>query len=148
MRKIEKLMTDAIITHKPFFLNNTIVIQGNYGSRQYTRVLLHGHQIAFFGDQREVVTLAGWNTRTTKSRIRALLTSALSKPARIRSHKGLCQYMDTRQPDIWHDLPSTSYLVYDKMTKELSLFPSEHNCKAYQWADGTFHKRPSPLLCQ
>ena len=119
MRKIENLMIDAIIARKPFQQDNTVVIQGNYGSRQYMRVLLHGHQIALFGDQREVVTLAGWNTPTTKSRIRALLTSALSIPARIRTRKGLCQYEDTRQPGIWHDLPSTSYLVYDKMTKEL-----------------------------
>ena len=119
MRQIEKLMTDAIITHEPFFLNNTIVIQGTYGSRQYTRVLLHGNMISLIGDRREVVTLAGWNTLTTKSRIRALLTSALSMPACIRTHKGTCQYEDTRTPDVWHDLPNKSYLVYDKMTGEL-----------------------------
>ena len=122
MRKIEKLMVEAIITHKPFVLANTMVIQGNYGGRHYTRVLLHGHQIALFGDQREVVTLAGWNTQTTKSRIHALLTSsALSMPARIRTRKGLCQYEDLREPGVWHDLPDRAYLVYDKKSSELSL---------------------------
>lgn len=121
MRKIEKLMIDAIIARKTFQQDNTMVIQGNYGGRHYTRVLLHGHQIALFGDQREVVTLAGWNTPTTKSRIRALLTSALSMPACIRTHKGACQYEDTRTPDVWHDLPDTAYLSYDKMTGALSL---------------------------
>lgn len=121
MRKIEKLMIEAISTHKPFVLANTMVIQGTYGGRHYTRVLLHGHQIALLGAQREVVTLAGWNTPTTKSRIRALLTSALAMPARIRSHKGLCQYEDTRQPGIWHDLPDNAYLVYNKKSCALSL---------------------------
>lgn len=121
MRKIEKLMVEAIITHKPFVLANTMVIQGTYGSRPYTRVLLHGNMISLIGDQREVVTLAGWNTLTTKSRIHALLTSALSMPARIRTRKGLCQYEDTRQPGIWHDLPDTAYLLYDKESCDLSL---------------------------
>lgn len=121
MRKIEKLMIDAIIARKPFQQDNTVVIQGNYGSRQYMRVLLHDNMISLIGNQQEVITLAGWNTQTTKSRIHALLTSALSMPARIRTHKGTCQYMDTRQPDIWHDLPNDAYLVYNKMTGDLSL---------------------------
>ena len=121
MRKIEKLMIDAIIARKTFQQDNTVVIQGTYGSRQYTRVLLHGNMIALFGKQREVVTLAVWNTQTTKSRVHVLLLYVLDMPARIRTHKGTCQYMDTRQPDIWHDLPNDAYLVYDKRTGDLSL---------------------------
>lgn len=117
MRKIEEKMVHAILSRTPFYDDNTTAEV----APDFIRVLLHGNMISLIGKQREVVTLAGWNTQTTKSRVHVLLLYVLDMPARIRTHKGTCQYIDTRQPDIWHDLPNKSYLVYDKMTGELSL---------------------------
>lgn len=121
MRKIETLMVTAIKNGHTLHRDNTIVTIGNYGYGNITSVMLHGNVIAKLGKRLEYITLAGWDTQTTKSRLHALLTSALSMPARIRTHKGLCQYEDTRQPDVWHDLPSNAYLVYDKRTGDIQL---------------------------
>ena len=115
MRKIEEKMVRAILSRTSFHDDNTAAEV----APDFIRVLLHDNMISLIGKQREVVTLAGWNTQTTKSRVHVLLLYVLDMPARIRTHKGTCQYEDTRTPDVWHDLPSTSYLVYDKMTKEL-----------------------------
>lgn len=121
MRKVEKLMITAVKAGNTLHRDNTLVTVGDYGFGPITSVMLHYNVIAKIGRRMECITLAGWNTQTTKSRIHALLTSALSMPIRIRTHKGTCQYMDTRQPDIWHDLPDDAWLLYNKRTGSLDL---------------------------
>lgn len=68
MRQIEKLMLQAINTKQNFKLSNTEVrnIKGNIF------VTLHGNLIYARIDNKDYYSNAGWNTRTTASRLRAL----------------------------------------------------------------------------
>ena len=68
MRQIEKLMLQAINTKQNFKLSNTEVknIKGSIF------VTLHGNLIYARIDNKDYYSNAGWNTRTTASRLRAL----------------------------------------------------------------------------
>lgn len=82
-RKIETEMISAIRAGKSAKLSNTVVeVNG-----QSTFVRLHGNLIAIIGHPLEGTcwTLAGWNTTTTRSRIRALANAFnWAAPANVR----------------------------------------------------------------
>lgn len=93
MRKIESEMLRAVRALKPAKLGNTAVTTGPAG---WADVRLHGHLIATvwperldgYGPARHIeVTLAGWDTPTTRSRLRALLR-AFSPDVVLVHHKG------------------------------------------------------------
>jgi hypothetical protein len=74
MRKIEKLMNDAIHTQKRWSLQNTIVSPIDDVN---VAVYLHGHEIAIVNTYNgftmtNIDTLRRYPTNTTKSRLRAL----------------------------------------------------------------------------
>lgn len=73
MRKIEENMKAAVFTMKNWQQDNTQVKVYTKGGFKVLDVYLHGNKI-FEGweDGRQFFTLAGWNTVTTKSRLRAL----------------------------------------------------------------------------
>ena len=76
MRKIEKLMVDAVNTKKAFSLANTTVsIHTDPRGINIPNVYLHGNHIATIENGVLVVnryTLKQWPSNTTKSRLRAL----------------------------------------------------------------------------
>lgn len=74
MRKIEAEMCNAILAPKNYKNKNTEVEIVN----NVTNVYLHGHRIASFtrnnpGESVLEISLCGWNTQTTRSRINAVL---------------------------------------------------------------------------
>ena len=69
MRKIEKLMNDAITASKDWKLDNTEVINHDGVSEVY----LHNNLIAKIGDTWMQLFDGGWQSNTTKSRLNALL---------------------------------------------------------------------------
>ena len=73
MRQIEQQMCIAIRSNKYFKRGNTEVLVTDNGAE----VFLHGNRIAWYHRPTHClsVTLCGWNTPTTKSRINALLES-------------------------------------------------------------------------
>lgn len=81
MRKIEKLMCDAIASNADHWrLDNTEVIRDGYQTGEETRrhrVYLHGNHIATVSTDPACpfvqVFDGGWQTVTTKSRLNALL---------------------------------------------------------------------------
>jgi hypothetical protein len=71
MRVIEQKMLDAIRARKSVSMGNTTVTCTKAGGWD---VRLHGHLIAVSNDEGGMnFSLAGWPTRTTRSRINALL---------------------------------------------------------------------------
>ena len=72
MRKIETLMNKALINSKNWKLANTEVTFDQESG--HSRVYLHGNHIATIGDNFVTVTDAGYQTRTTKSRLNAIIT--------------------------------------------------------------------------
>jgi hypothetical protein len=70
MRKIEKMMNDAITASKDWRLDNTEVINEDGVSI----VKLHGNKIAEVGDTFIKLFDGGWRTATTKSRLNAILS--------------------------------------------------------------------------
>lgn len=105
MRKIEKKMIAAINAGNNFHGDNTSVVVGEYVS-----VFLHSNLIATLFADRLMVTLAGWATPTTRSRIHAICV-AFTKSRGVGQRKGR-QYLDlpeggemeinTRE---WYSLP-------------------------------------------
>lgn len=77
MRKIEQNMMHAIRHGRAWRSANTATTRTlPHDSVQGVRVWLHGNQIALVPDDQEqpvLVTLAGWDTRTTRSRLNAIL---------------------------------------------------------------------------
>ena len=69
MRKIEKLMNDAITASKDWKLDNTEVVTVDGVSEVY----LHNNLIAKIGDTWMQLFDGGWQSNTTKSRLNALL---------------------------------------------------------------------------
>jgi len=69
MRKIERLMNDAITAGKDFKSGNTQVI--SIGDVSF--VYLHGNHIASVGDNFVQLFDGGWQSVTTKSRLNAIL---------------------------------------------------------------------------
>lgn len=70
MRKIERLMNQAITQEKDFTLDNTHVANKDGVSF----VFLHGNCIAQIGDTWLRLFDGGWRTNTTKSRLNAILS--------------------------------------------------------------------------
>lgn len=68
MRQIEKMMIQAVNNKKNFRLSNTEV----YNKKNGVFVFLHGNLIFARIDGVNHYSNAGWNTRTTASRLRAL----------------------------------------------------------------------------
>ena len=77
MRKIEQEMCAALKAGDNWSKDNTTVSWHQFltGDKDYADVMLHGHRIASYYPQDEVLHLrdAGWRTVTTKSRLNALL---------------------------------------------------------------------------
>ena len=69
MRKIEKMMNDAITASKNWRMANTEVITEDGVST----VFLHGNKIAEVGDCWLRLFDGGWRSNTTKSRLNAIL---------------------------------------------------------------------------
>jgi len=69
MRKIERLMNTAIKAGKDFKLANTEVISCSHVSD----VFLHGNLIARIGETWIELFDGGWQSKTTKSRLNAIL---------------------------------------------------------------------------
>ena len=70
MRKIEQQMIDAINNNQDWKSANTEVICQQDG---VSYVYLHGHKIAEVGDDYLTLFDAGYQTKTTKSRLNAIL---------------------------------------------------------------------------
>ena len=69
MRKIEKLMNNAISNSENFRLDNTEVVSDNDG---VSRVYLHGSKIAEVGEDFVKIFDGGHQSSTTKSRLNAI----------------------------------------------------------------------------
>lgn len=69
MRKIERLMNDAITNQKDWKSGNTMVSNADGVSF----VFLHGNCIAQVGDNFVRLFDGGWQSNTTKSRLNAIL---------------------------------------------------------------------------
>lgn len=90
MRKIEQQMLNAIESKRNWSLDNTLVHIENGGGNPFglrAEIYLHGNHIAdyWYDDKQLDVntrTLIDWNTRTTKSRLRAL-------GAKVATRKGV-----------------------------------------------------------
>ena len=69
MRKIERLMNQAITEGRNFASGNTSVIHED----GVAKVFLHGNKIAEVGDNFVTLFDGGWQSNTTKSRLNAIL---------------------------------------------------------------------------
>lgn len=98
MRKVEKRLIDAMRMWEDFKESNTSlhVVQKN-GVNQYCEVRLHGHAIAAWDGNSINISMCGYNTRTTKSRLNALI-GEFNEPTghnyRIGTHKGYTYIYD------------------------------------------------------
>jgi len=68
MKQIEEIMCNAVASGKKVSVSNTLVSVEN----GVIKVYLHGNLIYTKKNGVERFTLAGWNTTTTRSRLRAL----------------------------------------------------------------------------
>ena len=84
MRKIERLMNNAITQEKDFTLDNTHVANKDGVSF----VFLHGNCIAQVGDTWIRLFDGGWQTVTTKSRLNAILSDHGCPGERVFQKKG------------------------------------------------------------
>jgi hypothetical protein len=90
MRKIEQQMLNAIESKRNWQSDNTLVHIENGGGNPFglrAEIYLHGNHIAdYWYDAKQLDvdtrTLIDWNTRTTKSRLRAL-------GAKVATRKGI-----------------------------------------------------------
>ena len=78
-------MNKAIIDCKNWKLANTEVI---FDQNLVTRVYLHGNHIATLGETFVTVTDAGYQTRTTKSRLNAIIRTHCFKGESIYQKRG------------------------------------------------------------
>jgi len=76
MRKIEREMIQAIIDGRDWKKANTEVEAHPSGNNEM-RVFLHGNNIASYKDGTLYINHCGWKTRTTKSRLNALVKHVL-----------------------------------------------------------------------
>ena len=82
MRVIERAMNEAIRYQKDWHKDNTsveVIHHGIYGTFSYDKeivVKLHGHKIAriFPNIRRAIISSCGYQTKTTKSRLNAILS--------------------------------------------------------------------------
>ena len=71
MRKIEQQMNDAVANNKDWQSANTSVHYCEENGESIVR--LHGHKIAVIGDDFLQIFDGGYQTKTTKSRLNALI---------------------------------------------------------------------------
>lgn len=112
MRKVEQQMIAAIraSAYRTQTFGNTTV--DSHGA--FIRVYLHGNLIAEFPKGQRIMrlTLAGWNTPTTRSRLNALLTAFASASARIASRKGTPMYRQAGvNGDRWESFATHEWLA-------------------------------------
>tara|TARA_B100000530_G_scaffold27386_1_gene16942 strand:+ start:252 stop:590 length:339 start_codon:yes stop_codon:yes gene_type:complete len=86
MRNIEILMNKALINSKNWKLANTEVTFDQESS--HSRVYLHGNHIATLGDTFLTITDAGYQTRTTKSRLNAIIRTFCFEGESIYQKRG------------------------------------------------------------
>lgn len=101
MRKIEAKMVAAVLTGGRMKSGNTTVATVTRGDGvRVTSVYLCGNMIAQNGIFGWGVKLCGWNTRTTRSRINALL-QGLETSSRVHNVKGQAHF--NGKPINYHD---------------------------------------------
>lgn len=83
MRQIDKDMLQAVCEHGNWHCDNTQVT--NNGN--VVRVFLHGNLIYEDDGEQESFTLAGWDTLTTRNRLRALGANIFHKNGKIYASK-------------------------------------------------------------
>ena len=86
LRKIETLMNKALINSKNWKLANTEVTFDQESG--HSRVYLHGNHIATLGETFLTITDAGYQTRTTKSRLNAIIRTFCFKGESIYQKRG------------------------------------------------------------
>lgn len=107
MRKIEKEMLTAIIARKNWSKDNTRVERHTrQDGKPLMLVFLHDNQIATIGgdvdERRNVcITLAGWNTPTTRSRVSRILCE-LGKALGVSTRKGQARVIFGHFADVPH----------------------------------------------
>ena len=114
MRKIAQDAARAFCDNRKFSRSNTQVrISTTIGDQPMTELILHGHVIARRRNGQLFVTLAGWPTPTTKSRLNALMIEC-HRSIRFfqRDHE---QYLGSLIGDSWtRQIDSRSwYKVHD-----------------------------------
>ena len=77
MRKVERMMNEAISMDKNFSRGNTMVTYDEGVSTVY----LHGNKIAEVDGEGVKIFDGGWQTNTTKSRLNAILSEFASEDA-------------------------------------------------------------------
>ncbi len=89
MRKIEEAMNRAINSGRNWHGDNTAVI---HADDTHMEVTLHGNRIAqrvhINGTTKWYISLAGWNTSTTKSRLNAILREQLGPRYTLYTKRG------------------------------------------------------------
>lgn len=111
MLKVEEELVAAMRMWKPFNKGNTSleIVKDSQGNNMYCLVKLFGNHIATWDANKLNITMAGWNTLTTKSRLNALLeefNEPLGHSMNIRTHKGqtyLCDYTTNTQYEMDSD---------------------------------------------
>ena len=114
MRKIEEKMNKAIRSRENFKLDNTEVFISSTGA---AHVYLHDNLIASFTDNemvfhRECVAYPKWKTRTTKSRLNAML-SEFYNDLSIFQRKGE-----------WYVNTPYGWIAWDSHSLRVSNYPS------------------------
>lgn len=107
MRKIEEAMNRAIYLSKNATIGNTKVMHTEGAGQHFVSVYLHGHMIAQRINGEWSISLAGWNTPTTRSRLNGLLAVQSAARARVYTVKGTVYLQvgtETREIDSssWH----------------------------------------------
>lgn len=98
MRKIEADMIAAIKSHRSWKSGNTQVqISPKDNS---LGVFLHGNLIATKCKNGWMITDAGWQTATTKSRLNAILGAMIDRPVSISQRNYVWRLNDIQRPRI------------------------------------------------
>tara|TARA_R110000823_G_scaffold207163_1_gene337830 strand:- start:59 stop:475 length:417 start_codon:yes stop_codon:yes gene_type:complete len=135
MRKIAQDAARAFCSNRKFSRNNTQVrTSTTIGDKPMTELILHGHIIARQHNSQLFITLAGWPTTTTKSRLNALMAECHQSPRIIRFfQQDDEQYLGNVIGDRWtKQIDSRSwYKVHDlhpnTMRDELGIEKANHH---------------------
>ena len=109
MRKIESQLCEAIRNFRTLHKDNTAFVKDSWNKGKWT-LLLHGNAIASFDQNSKhptiptYVSLAGWNSNTTRSRLNAL--------DGVNIHnKNFIPYLNGREIDVdgWWDPSNPTY---------------------------------------
>ncbi len=106
MRRIEQAMCRAMERGENFKRDNTTVAQGvTVDDVPYADVYLHGNRIAsHFPTHKELYLRdAGWQSRTTKSRLNALLEFFVSPSTKIVQRDWVWHVTDKYGDTMWHE---------------------------------------------